>query len=192
MHLLSLLALIVIQVTLLDAKKHHVGKHKRCPISSDFSSSNSYSSHSSSSRSESPKFDPKCTSTLRNAVRVPDSCAYRYLQSVSNTLKAQSALLFTDRINTVIANFENTFSNILVTITSAFGEAVLYQADSTTIPVDPPKYSNTAKNYINFDGFVRAPESSQNFFYSFPVWDNEGRMQQITLSMPILDDPIFC
>lgn len=191
MQLLSLLVLIAVQVTLLDAKKHREGRQKKCPILNSFSS-NSFSSQSSSSCSETPKFDPKCVSTLRNAIRVPDSCAYRYLSSVSNVLKAQSALLFTESINSVIANFENTFRNIQVTVIDAFGQAVLYQTGSSIIPTDPPKYSNTAKNYINIDGFVRAPESSQNFFYSFPIWNNEGQLQQITLSMPILDDPIFC
>ena len=183
-------------LSLVAARKHKIelkGKGK-CPLRSvsRYSSSNDFSSKSSSSSSSS-YIKPICAHALKEAIHVPDSCAYRYLKSIAFILKDRASLLFTDQLSTVIFNFESEFKQVNVTVYDAFGQGTKYEVDGLRqIPASPPKYSNTAKTYLNFDGFTRDTGLVNSFYYTFDVWNRYAQFLQITLSMSIDFDPIFC
>lgn len=162
------------------------GKGK-CPLSSASSSALSYfSSSSSSSYSK-----DICARALQEIIHVPKICAYRYMKSLADDFRLKGPALFTEQRKFVILNFENTYTNVNVTVYEGFFGGTKYLADGKTEPVQAPLYSNTAKDYLNIDGFVR-DSTNLFFFYTFNIWSRYAQLLQITLSMSIDYDPIFC
>jgi hypothetical protein len=150
------------------------------------------STTSSSSSSSSSYIKPICARALKATIHVPDSCAYRYLKSLSSILKSKSELLFTDKLSTVIYNFESEYRQVNVTVYSVFGEGTKYFLNDQSTSTSPPKYSDSAKAYLNLDGFDRDTGNTDSFYYTFNVWNRFAQYLMITLSMSISYDPIFC
>ncbi len=156
-----------------------------------FSQQSSSPPPSSSSSSVSTYSRTICYKALKETVHVPDSCAYRYLKSIASILKTKSPILFTDQASTAIYNFEDEFKQVNVTIFDVFGQGTKYFLPRGAEVASPPKYSNTAKTYLNLDGFER-DTAHNSFYYTFNAWNREAAFLQITLSMSIDYDPIFC
>lgn len=132
----------------------------------------------------------KCSRELAAIVYKPETCALKYLDRISTTLKARSQILFTPQADSFIYSFENTY-NVLLTLVDAMGNTMEYFPNQTKVPGTPVKYTDTAQSYLNFPGFVRQA-SNQKFYYTFSIFSEDGQYYDVTLSMPLAKDPIFC
>ena len=132
----------------------------------------------------------KCSNELAQIVYKPESCALQYFDKISVPLKTRSEIFFTAEADSFIYSFENTH-NVLVTLVDSMGKTMIYYPNLTKISGPPVMYTDTAQSYINFPGFVRQV-GDQEFYYTFSIFSKEGQHYDVTLSMPLSKDPIFC
>lgn len=132
----------------------------------------------------------KCSKLLAQIVHKPETCALKYFDNISVTLKERSEILFNPNADSFIYSFENTY-NVLVILVDALGNTMNYYPNQTKSSGPPVMYTDTAQSYLNFPGFVRQV-SDQKFYYTFNVFSNKAEHYEVTLSMPLSKDPIFC
>lgn len=132
-----------------------------------------------------------CSSALAGVIYRPESCAYQYLNKLHKEFLMGSQLLFTPQAENFIYTFESTHQ-IKVKLVNAMGDTTNYYYQSKSSSAGQPvMYTDIARSYINFPGFVR--QVSDSFFYfSFVVFSVNAEMFTVTLSMPLSQDPIFC
>lgn len=132
----------------------------------------------------------KCSKLLAQIVYKPETCAFKYLDKISIPLREESEILFTSSADSFIYSFENTY-NVLVILVDSLGNTVNYYPNQTKSSGPPVMYTDTAQSYLNFPGFVRQV-SDQKFYYTFNVFSKDAKHYEVTLSMPLSRDPIFC
>lgn len=133
----------------------------------------------------------KCSSALEQVIYRPETCAYQYLNKLHKEFLIRSPLLFTSQADAFIYSFESMY-NVYVTLIDAMGKTTnYYYSNKTKSNGQPVKYTDTARSYINFPGFVRQVSSS-SFYFTFVVFSVNAEMYSVTISMPLSQDPIFC
>lgn len=133
------------------------------------------------------RLSPKqCSKKLAGIIYQPETYDSKYLKRISGQLLVEQPLLFTNQQASVALNFAQKWG-LNVLIYDAFGTETKYYSDGTVVVWDPsivgyenhvPKYSDTAKTYLNMAGFDRSEGAS---FYSFHVFDKTGQYLLITL-----------
>ena len=133
------------------------------------------------------RMSPKmCSNKLGGVIYQPETYDSKCLKRVSGQLLVEQPLLFTEQQASVALNFAKKW-NLNVLIYDAFGTETKYASDGTVTVWTPstpgfenhaPKYSDTAKTYLNMDGYDRGEGVS---FYSFHVFDKTGHYLLVTL-----------
>lgn len=134
----------------------------------------------------------KCTRALQDAIHVPEVCAFQYLNRISRSLVRQAPLLFSPATNrSVILTFQATY-NVTVTMVDWFGRESNYLSDGSYVTSSPDFMTqDAAHSVLNVPGFNRSP-ATQNFYYTVIIRTENGELQYVHLTMPLVNDPIFC
>lgn len=132
----------------------------------------------------------KCSRELEAIIYKPETCALQYFNRISAQLKARSEVFFTPQADPFIYTFINEY-NVLLSLVDAMGNTMNYYPNLTKSPGSPVQYTDTAQSYLNIPGFVRQV-SNQKFYYTFSIFSKNGEYYDVTLSMSLAKDPIFC
>ena len=130
----------------------------------------------------------KCSQALAGIIYTPETCAYQYLNKLSKKFLAKKDLLFADQsvANSYLFSFAAAYK-IEIELGSAIGTTTKYFPDGTTSPGSFLKYPNIAHANLNFPGFTKG---SEEFFFSFIVFSDDGEMYYITFVLPLSQSPI--
>ena len=134
----------------------------------------------------------KCSRVLEEILFRPETCAFKYLQSIARKFQIRSEILFGPQnlVDAFIFSFENEYQ-IEIDLIDPFGGVVKYYPDGTKSVGVPGQYTDTAQSFLNFAGFVRQVRGKK-FYFTFPVYSNEGGYYTVTFYMPLKNDPLVC
>lgn len=130
----------------------------------------------------------KCSRALEGVVYVPHLWAYEYLHRITETLRAQSPLLWTDQAEGVIKTFENTYG-VVVGVVDAFGMVYDYPKGNIVAPASVSKTNLIARAYAlgegygSFDGGI-VPQAPPVYSYASKFWNPNGEMYVVSVNLP--------
>lgn len=134
----------------------------------------------------------KCSRALEGIIYTPETCAYQYLQRISEQIKLQLPQVFSEIASGNL--------NIITSIAAAYGITV-YLATPYGNPVQGTnnavaltsmfKDAAMARSYLNFDGFD-SDSGSQVWNYQFSLVSVDANVIFIRLSLPWANAPIGC
>lgn len=143
------------------------------------------------------KESKKCARELEGVVYVPDVCAYKYLRKITDTLRVQSPLLWTDQAQSVIRSFELTF-NVRVGVLDAFGTVYDYPNGNVIAPSSLSKTVVVDRAYAlgegfgSFDSNVNFQQAPALYVYGSQFWNPNGEMYVIAVALNKTAAPEFC
>lgn len=139
-----------------------------------------------------------CTRELEGIVYVPSSCAYNYLNKISNILRVQSPLLWTSQASSVINTFQATYG-VYVAVVNTLGQVGTINPAGVFVPFPGPVNVMT-------NGYARSNALGEGFsanlvvagfegiydVYSSIFWNVNGEMYTIGIAIESSKAPNFC
>ena len=126
----------------------------------------------------------------------PETCAYTYLQNISQELRAQSPLLWTNQGPSIISSFSTNYG-VTVSVIDAFGS--LDTSMSTTNTVINIKnimgYGDFRSNAMGesfFSSGIRTRVPYPSYIYAFITWNSVGEMYYVAIVKSKVSGPFFC
>lgn len=139
-----------------------------------------------------------CARELEGIVYVPQNCAYNYLRKITEVLRVQSPLLWTNQAQSVINTFASTYG-VQVVVINALGEvgsidaAGQFEAISGAMAMGHAYARSNALGEGFTSNYPAIPDVSPiSDHYTSIFWNPNGEMYTISVQLDSSKAPSFC